>query len=114
MINLGSNDFTDGTSPPPAELTSSYRAAYLDMVVDAAASYGAGTTFFLACGPILPSRYTYCASVEWVRAEAAARGLDAHVLRLETSLTCCEHPSLEEFEALADHATPIIRGALGW
>jgi hypothetical protein len=56
VINLGTNDQLGGRP----QLVPAYNATYLALVEDAAAAYGAGTTFFLACGPMSTS---YCDEV---------------------------------------------------
>ena len=111
VINLGTNDFDDGLTALPANLVDTFRAAYLSLVISAAAAYGSSTRFFLLCGPI---RFTYCAPVEWVVAQAQAQGLLAQAVRLESPCSCCAHPGAVEYQALAANVTAVLGSALGW
>jgi len=95
----------------PSSLGAAFRAAYLDLLLAAAAAYGNGTRFVLTCGPL---RTDYCGAVDDVVGQAVGLGLQVHSLQLQSTASCCAHPDAVEFAELGAQATAAIRSMLAW
>eukprot|EP00443_Scrippsiella_acuminata_P119996 CAMPEP_0115732760 /NCGR_PEP_ID=MMETSP0272-20121206/85295_1 /TAXON_ID=71861 /ORGANISM="Scrippsiella trochoidea, Strain CCMP3099" /LENGTH=385 /DNA_ID=CAMNT_0003176695 /DNA_START=56 /DNA_END=1212 /DNA_ORIENTATION=+ len=110
LINLGTNDVagTAGILQPSDWLFPRFNATYLSLLTSAARAYGTSTRFILACGPMSSA---YCASIEWVMAQAPQDALpDLKVSLLDQTRfldgsfgpACNDHPSAEVDAAMAD------------
>jgi hypothetical protein len=109
VVNLGTNDWTDGATP-------AFVTAYEELVQLASSVYGPGLNVFLACGPMSE---IYCDSVFQTLGNATAQGIQAHFLDQRNFLNgtygpkCCGHPSVEVDGALAAAGAKFISDTLG-
>jgi len=109
VVNLGTNDWTDGATP-------AFVTAYKELVYKASSKYGSGLNVFLACGPMSE---IYCDSVFQTLGNVTAHGIQAHFLDQRNFLNgtfgpkCCGHPSVEVDGALAGAGAKFIADTLG-
>jgi hypothetical protein len=113
VINLGTNDRLNSR---PNNIVS-FNQTYLGLAMRAAKSYGAGTHFFLACGPMSTA---YCDEVQWVVNTLMAHGVKASFLDQRGFLdgshgpSCCGHPSASVDQAMARKGAAFIQNIMGW
>ena len=117
---LGPHSDLNWTSFVKAGATKSqgFQVRYLALVVAAAAAYGKGTGFFLACGPMSTD---YCPEVEWVISHATSAGINAHLLNQSSfengtfGKKCAYgHPGSQDDAAMAKAGSAFIRATMGW
>eukprot|EP01059_Diplonema_ambulator_P004432 TRINITY_DN1412_c0_g1_i3.p2 TRINITY_DN1412_c0_g1~~TRINITY_DN1412_c0_g1_i3.p2 ORF type:complete len:375 (+),score=90.95 TRINITY_DN1412_c0_g1_i3:1736-2860(+) len=110
VVNLGTNDHVKCVG----DFCDQFIATYTAMVQNAAASYGKGTQWFLACGPMSTA---YCPQVHTVITTLGGLGITAHFLD-QTALggnnTCCGHPSVLGDNDIAEHGLAFIKQTMKW
>ena len=119
VINLGTNDHL-GTDANAAK-SKAFVKRYEELVVAASKAYGAGTRFFLACGPMASD---YCAEMKAVIASVAASGIKAYLLnqvefedgKNSTYGKVCAygHHGSQIDAAMAKSGSAFIRTTMGW
>ena len=119
VINLGTNDHLGANAS--AAKSKAFVKRYEELVVAASKAYGAGTRFFLACGPMASD---YCAEEKAVIASVAASGIKAYLLnqvefedgKNSTYGKVCAygHPGSQIDAAMAKNGSAFIKTTMGW